>query len=410
MTSKAPLVPDVGIVALVPDAFERPWQTRHQLLTRLSRYFHVRWVEPVFGWRQQRSERRDRRHRTDSHAFGRDGAFVVDRPPVWMPALHGASWLGSLFFRTRLRRAVQALVNRGCSRVVVSIWRPAFRNALDVVPHALSLYHMDDEYTFATMQQPIDPEERALIVMADLVSAHSPELLTRKGHLNPHTFFLPNGVDYEAFARRQSEPPDLAGIPHPRIGYVGFLKPQLDWDLLRRLMTVHRQWQFVFVGPCSSHSATRATVRLLAREPNGHFVGPKRRGELPAYAQHFDVCTMPYCVNDYTKYIYPLKLHEYLATGRPVVGSRLPTLERFAEVVSLANTETEWSSAIAAALTRAAGTAERRSERQAIARVHDWNAIASRLATIIATELGDDVVATLRQSNAADSSDRSPAA
>jgi len=59
-------------------------------------------------------------------------------------------------------------------------------------------------------------------------------------------------------------------------------------------------------------------VASLARQPNVHFLGGKRIGELPGYTQHLDVCAMYYALNDYTKFIYPLKLHEYLATGRPV--------------------------------------------------------------------------------------------
>lgn len=47
---------------------------------------------------------------------------------------------------------------------------------------------------------------------------------------------------------------------------------------------------------------------------------------------------MPYRVNDYTKYIYPMKLHEYLAGGRPTVGSRIRSLEDFAGIVDLAMT------------------------------------------------------------------------
>ena len=42
--------------------------------------------------------------------------------------------------------------------------------------------------------------------------------------------------------------------------------------------------------------------------------------DLPAYVQHFDACLMFYDVNDYTKYIYPVKLNEYLATGRPTIS------------------------------------------------------------------------------------------
>ncbi|MCI0591185.1 MAG: hypothetical protein L0Y67_06235 [Gammaproteobacteria bacterium] len=42
-------------------------------------------------------------------------------------------------------------------------------------------------------------------------------------------------------------------------------------------------------------------------------------------------------------YIYPLKLHEYLAAGRPVVSASIQTLLDFKHVVSLAGSVDEWN-------------------------------------------------------------------
>ena len=84
----------------------------------------------------------------------------------------------------------------------------------------------------------------------------------------------------------------------------------------------------------------------LSSLPNVHFLGEKPVNELPAYTQHLDVCTMCYVINDYTKFIYPLKLHEYLAAGRPVVATPMRSLQQFAAVIELATTEDEWSHAL----------------------------------------------------------------
>ena len=48
--SSPPLVPDVGVMALVPDPWEGCWQSRHYILTRLARYFHIVWCNPVDGY------------------------------------------------------------------------------------------------------------------------------------------------------------------------------------------------------------------------------------------------------------------------------------------------------------------------------------------------------------------------
>jgi len=100
---------------------------------------------------------------------------------------------------------------------------------------------------------------------------------------------------------------------HSRIGYSGVLKRHLDWGLLHRLTELRPSWAFVFVGPVTEDSETQTAVRSLARRRNVHFLGCKPTDQLPPYPQHFDACIMPYRTNDYTRYIYPLKLHEYLA-------------------------------------------------------------------------------------------------
>jgi glycosyltransferase involved in cell wall biosynthesis len=373
---------------MVPDRFDEPWQLRHQVLTRLSPYFHVVWVGPTREWREILAGRpavgaRDLRE----FSRGWTHAFVAYTPPAWLPLLHRPAWLAQLLERIRLRRARRILVKRGCRKIVVSLWRPAYERALTVVPHNLATYHVDDEYTFSNEAAP-DQRELRLIEVVDVVSVHSVGLMRLKGHLNPRTIFVPNGVDYAAYATEAPEPADLAQIPHPRIGYTGYLKSQLDWPLLSDLIRSHSEWNFVFVGPRRDHAEVAAIVPVLAREPNVHFLGWKSQDELSAYPQHFDVCVMPYRANNYTNCIYPLKLHEYLASGRPVVGTRISTLEEFADVVSLASTPAEWSVAIAAALDPAAQAEPDRSARQAVARRHDWSAIARRMARLIASGLG----------------------
>ncbi len=97
---------------------------------------------------------------------------------------------------------------------------------------------------------------------------------------------------------------------------------------------------------------------------------------------------MPYRVDDYTKYIYPLKLHEYLASGRPAVGTRIRSLEAFAHVVTLPHTRREWSEAIALALQPETDGCVHQASRQAIARQHDWDLLVAKIARTMAARLG----------------------
>lgn len=381
-----PLLPDVGVLALVADTWSMYWQSRHHVLSRLASFFPVVWLGPAHEWQDALTN--PRVPSLWDAALG--PGFTVHRSERWLPRLYRPQWLAKLSFQERLKRAHSLLTARGCEKIILYIWRPEFEPALRAVPFDLSCYHIDDEYTFSPVDLPIPDTEARLIRCVDQVFVSSRALFEKKGRSNPHTTFVPNGVDYQAYTKWVHEPPDLVPIPHPRIGYSGFLKKQLDWPLLSHLTARHPDWSFVFVGPQNNQAEIEPFIQELLRLANVHFLGAKLTPELAGYPQHFDVCIMPYRLDDYTKYIYPLKLHEYLASGRPTAGTRIHSLVEFTEVVALPNTWDEWSAAISTSLSPAANEEARRAERQSVARRHDWRILVSQIAKTMARGLGAD--------------------
>jgi glycosyltransferase involved in cell wall biosynthesis len=254
----------------------------------------------------------------------------------------------------------------------------------------LTCYHIDDEYMFSGLdkEKPIEAREARLISRVDQVFIHSPALLEKKGRFNPHTMFVPNGVDYQAYATPQREPADLKPIPHPRIGYTGIIKLQLDLALLITLAERHRQWSFVLVGPQGNLGDRAAMMQRLSQLPNVYLLGGKPVAALPAYVQHMDVCMLCYEVNDYTKFIYPLKLHEYLASGRPVVGSPIRSLQEFGHVIRLARTPDEWSHTLNDMLAPTVNSAAQVEARRSIAQRYDWNTLVQLIARTWCNRLG----------------------
>lgn len=382
-----PLLPDVGVIALVPDHWSKRWMVRHHVMARLGFYFHVMWMNPPQPWRKI-LQTQELPVRDDNAA--RYPGFDVYRPDSWLPEFYRPTWLADATNRARLKRAKQELTRRGCTQTIAYLWLPRFEPALRLGSFDLSCYHLEDEYSFSRTEVPTDPLEVQVLSKVDQVFILSPALFEKKGRFNPNSLYVPGGVDFAEYSEPQREPADLVNIPHPRIGYVGSLKWQLDWPLLLQLTQQHPEWSFVFVGPPSPHPEIAGMLRELSARPNVHFLGGKPSQEMVAYPQYFDVCIMPYGLNDYTKYVYPLKLHEYLATGRPTVGARIRSLEDCSDVVSLPSTTEDWSAAIQQALSPAANTAERCDARKSVARSHDWNRVVERIARTIALRLGPD--------------------
>jgi glycosyltransferase involved in cell wall biosynthesis len=382
--SASVLLPDVGVLALVPDCWSSRWMVRHHLMARLGRYFHVLWVNPAVPWRDALKGKSQ--PSPDASDLPYPG-FSTYTPELWLPEFYWPRWLANLSLQKRLKNACALLRERGCLKIVLYLWRPEFEPTLPMIPSDMICYHLEDEYSFSRMEKPIDPIEARLLAEVDQVFILSPALFAKKGRLNTNTLYLPGGVDFRAYSEPLPEPADLATIPHPRIGYVGSLKWQIDWSLLVYLAQQHPEWSFVLVGPRSPHPEIDAALATLADCKNVHFLGGKPSSEMIAYPQHFDVCIMPYGANGYTKYIYPLKLHEYLASGRPLVGTPIDSLAPLSDVVSLPESAQQWSRDITQALTPSENTPEERRRRQDFARLHDWDALVLRIAETIATHL-----------------------
>jgi glycosyltransferase involved in cell wall biosynthesis len=358
---------------------------RHHIMARLGLYFHTIWMNPAQPWRKMLASREEPALNTNTAQYP---GFSVYSPDFWLPEFYRPNWLAEFSLQQRLKRARRVLAQRGCRKTILYLWLPEFESALRSVPFDLSCYHLEDEYSYSRVELPTDPVEARVLAAVDQVFILSPALFEKKGAINPNSMYVPGGVDFAEYSEARAEPADLAAIPHPRIGYVGSLKWQLDWALLLQLTQEHPEWSFVFVGPPSPHPDIAGALRELSARHNVHFLGGKPTQEMVAYPQHFDVCIMPYGVNAYTKYIYPLKLHEYLATGRPTVGARIRSLEDCADVVALPGTPQEWSAAIQEALRPAASAAQRQEARREMARRHDWGRVVERIALAIAQRLG----------------------
>jgi glycosyltransferase involved in cell wall biosynthesis len=190
---------------------------------------------------------------------------------------------------------------------------------------------------------------------------------------------------------------------------MGHLKRMLDWPLLLDLSTAHPEWSFVFVGPKGPHPDIDALLEKMSLLPNVHFLGGKPTKSLGAYPQHFDVCLMPYVIDDYTRYVYPLKMHEYLAGGRPVVSSPIRSVEDFKHVIALARNRAEWSRAIERALSAGENTPEQCARRQRVARDYDWDGLVAKIVSTITTGLGMDLRNTAAAPTFEKSYDVSPA-
>jgi glycosyltransferase involved in cell wall biosynthesis len=199
-------------------------------------------------------------------------------------------------------------------------------------------YCVDDHASFTGYdRRQVLRDEEELCRRADLVVTTSMALQEAKKAWNPNTILVTHGVDYEHFSRAVTEdlpcPPDIADIPHPRLGFFGLIRDWVDLDLLAEVARKRPDWHFVLIGDADSN----VNLGKYSALANMHFLGRRPYAALPAYCRAFDVGLIPFKVNDLTNAVNPIKLKEYLAAGLPVVSTPMPEVRLYEHLVAIAD-------------------------------------------------------------------------
>ena len=159
-------------------------------------------------------------------------------------------------------------------------------------------------------------------------------------------------MDAAHFARAatpgQPEHDAQAYLGHPRLGYFGVIDERIDVDLVAAVADAHPDWQVVMVGP-----VVKIDSATLPQRANLHWLGQRDYAELPELMSGWEVCLMPFAINESTRFISPTKTLEYLAAGKPVVSTPIRDVAGpYAGIVAIAETPQDFIAACELALVR----------------------------------------------------------
>jgi glycosyltransferase involved in cell wall biosynthesis len=186
----------------------------------------------------------------------------------------------------------------------------------------------------------------AVLKCTDAVFTNSRVIESELRALHDRVFFHPHGVDTDLFKLGNgcAPPTALDGLAKPLIGLVGSLGSQIDWSLLDGLAALRKGWSFVFVGPLIDHAVREnPSFQSLCARANVRFVPKQPHRSIPGFISAFDACILPYVKNWFTMGVNPLKLLEYLACGKPVVCSPIPSAYAFADYIRIASSLDDWN-------------------------------------------------------------------
>lgn len=299
------------------------------------------------------------------------------------------SRFGSRFSRSlRIRQIRSAMRELGFVDPILIVGgaRP---DTLGCLGEKASVYYCNDDYSSGVeyMGLPRDwlmKREKETLEKVNLVVVVSPHLLNKKATEHDRVFCIPNGCDADHFGRAaiksESVPSDMEKIGRPVIGFMGYINNRIDFDLVRDLSIARPDWSFVFIGAAMS-TVNKQKLDSIDSLANVHMLGFRDKETLPDYVRAFDVCLIPYADNEFNRASNPIKLYEYLATGKPIVSSRIPAVDSFKELVYLASDRDEFLQQIERALVESDG--ELQVERMKVARQNDWDVRARLCGDII---------------------------
>ena len=370
------------IIAFAPHPWEEnQWMNRQHILSRLAeRGWPVFYCTGALDWWS-----RGTKGFQDSPLMTRfrqvDGVTLVDAGkllPTWnkAPLLTRAAKIN---YCSKIKK-VAGIVD---DNFIFMPFNPAFYSYRQYLNPRYTHFHAYDLYwKMEAWNEERNHELIQLNQTATLVTSSSGVLAKEMTEITGvASQLLLNAADVDYFKNAQTGMPDeLAAIPHPRVANIGAMNAKMDCRVLLAVATTLPTVSFVFVGRLEEQELladpfNSDAYKQLKCLPNVYFIAEKSRKDIPSYMHAMDILTVCYRT-DAASWAYagfPLKLVEYLATGRPVVSSAIPAInEHFSNVVTVCQTTAQWVEAIKnGLLTQVPDTITARKNE---ADLHSWDA------------------------------------
>ncbi|MFO1434604.1 MAG: glycosyltransferase [Candidatus Competibacteraceae bacterium] len=323
------------------------YQRPQHLMTRLARHYRVTFIEePIF-------------HESDRFLEIQEIApnIRVARPhtSIHAPGFHDDQL-------PDIEELVESyLLEEGIEDYIAWLYTPMALPLLRrLEPSAIIYDCMDELAAFKNAPRQLLQRESALLKMADLVFTGGPSLYRGKRDRHPAVYCFPSSVDSAHFGRAltlDTEHPVQQNLPRPRLGFYGVIDERFDLDLLSAVASARPEWQLVMVGP-----VVKIDNNNLPRHDNIHYPGQRSYEELPQFLAGWDVCLLPFALNEATRFISPTKTLEYMAAELPIVSTPITDVaEPYGHIVHIAH---EPAAFIAACERALAETEERAAERK----------------------------------------------
>jgi glycosyltransferase involved in cell wall biosynthesis len=333
--------------------WDQIWRRNQFICSELmARYqnLQILWVSPPYDFSHDPGhiDRRVLRLSVDKE-FSKMSVF---KPLKILPNVVGKSF-NSFVMRTQIESAIKSL---GWSEFDVWINDQKARHYLPKKGIKKLVYDVTDDWTQfdqpVRVKQAVIEDDSWMLAKADEVIVCSEWLYKKNAAVCSNVHLIPNGVDGERYSPdallKLATPPAMKGLQAKIAGYVGTLHAErLDLNMIAEVADLLPDVSFVFIGPnCLSAPQTAA----LVAHSNVKILGAIDYQQLPSYIKCLDVCITPHKVSPFTESLDPLKLYEYMSTGKPIVSTPCSGFRDLPELVFVAPNSESFAKAISKSL------------------------------------------------------------
>jgi len=320
--------------ALAPNDWDGLWMNRQQLMSRVGVDSSVFYSNGLgFSWDRARILKEGK----VKWAFEERDNVTIAKPPLYL---------------MRYKK------NEFADNFVIKKYANAIKSKLPKAPLILYVFHPE----YVDYIKHIDYDYLVYHCYDDFISMPGSDAETKSN-------------EYELCLLAAKE---RSSANRKKVGYVGSLNDKVDFSIVSYLVNSERLklHDFHFTGRVNNLSKENQAIwDGVTNKSNVFYHESASRELVPSILKNMDVNCIYYDLSEenYSSSGYPLKLHEYLASGKPVVSSAIESVIEFSSVVLIPKNKEEWVEFIIKATSEPEFAPSNSRQRKMVAQKNDWN-------------------------------------
>ncbi|NQS77014.1 MAG: glycosyltransferase [Peptococcaceae bacterium] len=307
-------------------------------------------VNPSIGFRHALSQRQPLQLTWVGKEY--NSIYVITPPLEIIPSSFGLGKIKNRFIMKILNRKVCSLLGpQWREQTILYLSSGGIAQSFSIMeslkPKWLIFDVLDDNIGFPGTSEKektiLKNQFTQIMQKATLITTVSKYLVNKLSEeYNCKAQFLPNGLDIGKFVIKPTytQPlSELLSLERPLFGFVGAITSWIDLGLLLKAADYLTKGTIVIVGSVIESAVSKDSLDKLCRHPRLSFLGPKPYFRVPHFLHQFDVLLLPRNYEPHSLASDPLKLYEYLATGKPIVSTAIPSAMRFSNVAYVCDSD-----------------------------------------------------------------------